>query len=113
MEDYTSFIAWNEANTCYREGNYAEAIEYFKKVTIKNRPSVVWKSIGICYQRLKKYDDAITYFRKCDEGSTWYSMGLCYKEKNNYTKTIECMQKAARLGYEEAQNILRGLNKKW
>ena len=112
MEDYTSFIAWNSANTCYREGDYAKAIEYYQKVTIKNRPSAVWKNIGICYQRLNMYDDAIEYFSKCNDGSAWYSMGLCYKEKNNYSKMIECMKKAAQLGHEDAQNLLRGMNKK-
>ena len=98
-------------------GNYAAAIEYYNKLTAKHSSDILWNKMGICYQHLQEYDNAIDCFQNSNNvsnnGSAWYGMGICYAKKKNHSKSMECMKSAAQLGHEEAQKLLTGMNKKW
>ena len=109
---------WNGlANNYFRQGNYVDAIECYKRVASNSPSTAVWNNMGICYQHLREYDNAIACFQKSNNivgnGSAWYGLGKCYAEKKDRSKSIECLQKAAQMGHREAQYLLTSMNKKW
>ncbi|MDD5571352.1 MAG: tetratricopeptide repeat protein [Bacteroidales bacterium] len=102
----------------YSKGDYAKAIEYFQKgieYAKKTKNSkltliILYGNIGIAYDRMEKYDDAMFYYSKAFEADKDIAnheinelLGNHYQLLNNYTKALECYSKALNF-YEKTQN---------
>jgi superkiller protein 3 len=117
----------------YKLGDYAQAIDAYKKVTIKKFRRRVDGSVyvaneslyietsnnmGIAYSAQGNYQQAInTYQNLIDENydivNAYYNMGIVYEKQGNKIKKIRCFKKAAQLGHANAQERLKENGYSW
>ncbi|GAB4341474.1 MAG: hypothetical protein OHK0038_21190 [Flammeovirgaceae bacterium] len=95
-----------EANTSYDNGNYKEAIEIYKTIAKKDasyKPENVNYKIAIAYQKLKKCDSAVVYFKKAYQADK-YKGGASSLDKFK-EKIASCGLSLADLQSNSYQNI--------
>lgn len=92
-----------KAISCKNDGDYENAVKYFK-LAIENSKQSKFKSssmyqIGLCYEKLDKYEDAISYYQRYvntfDESyeyfdDAYYKMAMLYYENNQLQKSKDC-----------------------
>jgi superkiller protein 3 len=119
-DEWTHYIQMGFAY--YLLDNDREVIRcYQKAIDIGDKYAGAYLFIGQAYYNLKKYRKANRYFQKAiaidpNDASTYYSIGLTYfdRDDDNLSKeSLKYFRKAARLGYEDAQERLRKYGKKW
>lgn len=86
-----------------RQGQYAEAVEAFKRA-LEKAPTqpYIWANLGSSYVRLKQYEQAIEAFhkaieQKADDPALYQNLGNVYAEMGDVTKAKEIFEKAAGL----------------
>lgn len=53
------------AFTCFRQGQYAEAVSLFRTLTVANPFSIkFWTALGACFQATKSYDKALDSYER-------------------------------------------------
>ncbi len=85
----------NQAHYHYQHNNIDKAIIFFKKVRqidYTNESAIM--GLGYCYQKLKNFDEAISFFKeytKNNRAKYWkraqYNLALCYYSKNDLKLT--------------------------
>lgn len=90
----------------YRKMDYERALKNFLKaleMVGDNNINEVWEptifNIGHCYRKLKKYDDAIEYYKLAikvvpNNGSTYTALALTYHMNDNIEKAIQYYEQA-------------------
>jgi len=63
--------------------------------------------LGIAYNELKRYDDAVEAYRQAlrinpEKANTWNNLGIAYKNLNRYNDAIEAFRQALRINPEYA-----------
>ncbi|WP_294393330.1 tetratricopeptide repeat protein [uncultured Clostridium sp.] len=86
---------FNEGNKFYNNKNYEKAIDYYTKAIVQNiNVACSYYNIGVCYIKLKNFDEAISMLKKAislqKESKYYFNLGYCYSMKN-------CLDKALRL----------------
>lgn len=86
---------FSEGNKFYNIKNYEQAISCYKKSISENsNKACSYYNIGVCFIKLKKFDDAITMLDNAlslqRESKYYFNLAYCYTMK-------ECFDKALRL----------------
>ena len=97
--------------------SYLEYIDSQKKIRDHDKKSIseVCVSLGLCYYKLDKYEDAIKWFREAEilqkeigdreaEASSLNNIGLSYKKLGNFEKAIEYYEQTVIID-EESGNV--------
>jgi len=86
-----------------RNGQYAEAIDTYKKV-IKLKPDMgyVYLKIGTAYDRMNKPSEAVSFFKQAEKYMPDYpvlfnNMGVAYGKLEKYKEEIASLKKALKL----------------
>ncbi|MGQ9647488.1 MAG: tetratricopeptide repeat protein [Thermodesulfobacteriota bacterium] len=84
----------------FRENNYEEAIEYFRKIT-KVSPHFIMAhyNLGLSYLRNGNIEQAMTSLNRAlelkpDLDSAYFALGECYIQKEMLMEALDCFQKA-------------------
>ena len=86
---------FNEGNKFYNGKDYEKAIDCYMKAIIQNiNIACSYYNIGVCFIKLKKFDDAIETLEKYyamdtnakDKASTLYNLATAYEGKGNNAK---------------------------
>lgn len=86
---------FNEGNKFYNSQDYEKAIAYYKKSASENiNKACSYYNCGVCFIKLKSFDDAILMLKKAisisHESKYFFNLGYCYVMK-------ECLDTALRL----------------
>ncbi len=86
---------FNEGNKFYNSHDYEKAIAYYKKSASENiNKACSYYNCGVCFIKLKSFDDAIIMLNKAisisHESKYFFNLGYCYVMK-------ECLDTALRL----------------
>jgi superkiller protein 3 len=113
-------VAYSNMGIAYANlKNYREAIRcYQKAVAIDPNFVMAYYNMGIAHRKLKNYHKAIRYYKKAvaidpNFAMAYYNMGNVYDDLGNYNEALRCFQKAARLGDENAQELLQENGYSW
>lgn len=84
---------FNEGNRLYNNKEYEKAIDYYTKSIIQNiNTPCSYYNIGVCFIKLKKFDDAIDMLKKAislqSESKYYFNLGYCYSMKNRLDKAL-------------------------
>jgi tetratricopeptide (TPR) repeat protein len=112
--------AYNNRGIAYAKiGNCTQAIEYFNKaIELNPKYANAYNNRGISYGLLGDYNQAIKDYDKAIElnpnsADAYNNRGNTYNALGNQKQAIEDLKTAARLGYENAKNILRSHGINW
>jgi tetratricopeptide (TPR) repeat protein len=108
---------YNMGNAYLRLKNNDKAIRCYQKA-IDLDLNYAWNNMGNAYTNLKNYREAIRCYQKAitidpNHAMAYHNMGIAYLGLGNKGKCIKNLRKAARLGYYDAQKILREYGYKW
>ena len=86
---------FNEGNKFYNIQDYKRAIDCYKKsASLNSNEACSYYNCGVCFIKLKNYDDAIVMLNKAislkRESKYFFNLGYCYVMK-------ECLNTALRL----------------
>ena len=127
-EDYNKAIelnpkypmAYNNRGNAYeRLGDHRQAIEdYNKAIELNPKYAMAHNSRGNSYERLGDHRQAIEDYNKAIELNPKYAMAynnraVSYGSLGNHRQAIADLKTAARLGYENAQKLLRSQGIDW
>ncbi|PHR55861.1 MAG: hypothetical protein COA44_09475 [Arcobacter sp.] len=90
-------IAFNKANNYAKQGNYTEALDYFKTSYEYESADGTAFNLGIAYEELKDYNNAIKWYKKAFEMGKiegGVNLGLLYKNMSNYKNAITWYKRA-------------------
>ncbi|MGN0145222.1 MAG: tetratricopeptide repeat protein [Clostridium sp.] len=84
---------FNEGNRLYNNKEYEKAINCYTKAIIQNiNIPCSYYNIGVCFIKLKKFDDAIDMLKKAislqKESKYYFNLGYCYSMKNRLDKAL-------------------------
>ena len=84
---------FNEGNKFYNGKDYEKAIDCYMKAIIQNiNIACSYYNIGVCFIKLKKFDDAIDMLKKAislqKESKYFINLGYCYSMKNCLDKAL-------------------------
>ena len=84
---------FNEGNKFYNGKDYEKAIDCYMKAIIQNiNIACSYYNIGVCFIKLKKFDDAIDMLKKAislqTESKYFFNLGYCYSMKNCLDKAL-------------------------
>jgi tetratricopeptide (TPR) repeat protein len=128
IEDYTKAIelnpkyaeAYNNRGLAYgRLGDYRQAIEdYTKAIELRPKYAEAYNNRAVAYGSLGNHRQAIEDCNKAIEFNPKYGMAYknrasAYASLGNDGQAIEDLKTAARLGYENAQKLLRSQGIDW
>lgn len=98
------------------EEKFKAAIDDFTRSLASMNKNVVYWWLGRCYYEMTYYTSAVACFSNAisaqsDDGSNYYWRGMCYKAQSQFSlknkwNARKDFQKAAQLGYGQAQNEL-------
>ncbi|MGA3208572.1 MAG: tetratricopeptide repeat protein [Syntrophales bacterium] len=117
VEDYAAYFDRGLAYA--KNGNYHQAIQDYGRAIELNpilaetyyRRGNLYVRLGNCKEAIQDYDKAIEINPKYAEAYCW--RGIAYVILYNRNQATNDLRIAARLGNEEAQNILRGHGIEW
>jgi len=100
----------NPALALYRNGDYDESIEAFKKAIQKNPNSRENQFyLAMAYDKVGNHDKAIEHFKECirlkpDDEKVYCNLGLTYKDSGDLTNAAESFSKSIQVkpGYARA-----------
>lgn len=86
---------FSEGNKFYNQKDYEQAIYFYKKaISEDSSKACSYYNIGVCFIKLKKFDDAIIMLNNAlslqKESKYYFNLAYCYTMK-------ECFNKALRL----------------
>jgi tetratricopeptide (TPR) repeat protein len=78
-----------------QEGNYEEALRYYKRADLIERKVWTLKKIGLCFRRLGKKEEALDYYLQAgamdpDDMHTSIMTGHCYLDLREYETALKC-----------------------
>lgn len=84
---------FNEGNKFYNKQDYKRAIELYKtSIESKQNEACSYYNAGVCYIKLKKYDNAIEMIQKAlsfqRDSKYYFNIGYCHSMKNNTNKAL-------------------------
>lgn len=84
---------FNEGNKLYNSQDYQKAIDYYKKaIEQKNNEACSYYNSGVCFIKLKDYDNAISMIKKAlvlhKESKYYFNLGYCYAMQENINKAL-------------------------
>lgn len=84
---------FNEGNKLYNNQNYEKAIDYYKKSVKKNENEACsYYNAGVCFIKLKDYDNAILMLTKAisiqRDSKYFFNIGYCYAMKDQCDKAL-------------------------
>ena len=109
----------NRASAHGRLGNHRKAIEDCKKaIELNPKYAEAYNNRAGAYESLGNHRQAIEDYNKAIEFNPKYAMAynnraVAYGGLGNYRQAIEDLKTAARLGHENAQNLLRSQGIDW
>jgi len=82
-----------------QKGEHERAIFWYNQVIHDRNLSAAHNNIGLEFDRLQKYNDAIYHFDKAIEvdplaPEPWLNMGITLRKLHKYTKSIKCYKRA-------------------
>lgn len=94
----------NKAGTeFYRDGNYREAIQSFKKsIHMSSDYAIAHYNLALTYTKLSKYKDAIKSFKEViridpNDAQAYHNIGISYMKLGKYDDAIGALKEAIRL----------------
>ena len=93
---------------CYQEnGNYREALRYYKKAELIDRKAWTLKKTGLCLRRLNKNEEALEYYIQAGDMEpenlhTTMMIGHCYLDLRQYENALNYY---FRIEYEDPGNL--------
>lgn len=99
LEDIYIFKAQN----AYKSKNYEKALQYYKKIKIKN--DKILYNMGNIYYILKKYQKAVEYYERINsqklQHKKYHNMADCYVKLQDYDKAVVFNKKALEFKNDE------------
>lgn len=92
-----------------RKGNYAEAVEYFRRAReLKEDEPLIWYSLGYSFGRLNDNEQAVGALQKAVElnpkyTDAWYNLGSVLFKSERYKEAVEAYQKTIGLNPKDAE----------
>ena len=107
---------YQKAKQLYSQGEYAEAVKWFRKAAEQGN-ALAQNGLGNCYYAgkgvMRDYDEAVRWYRKsAEQGNALaqYNLGACYYNgegvTQNYDQAIKWFRKSAAQGDTDSQNYL-------
>ena len=98
---------FNEGNKLYNIQNYNKAIDYYKKSAENNlNKACSYYNAGVCFIKLKDYDNAIDMLRKAlnlqSESKYIFNLGYCYAMKEHNDKALRLFNLAWSLNHDDS-----------
>lgn len=84
---------FSDGNKLYNSKEYSKAIEFYKKA-IEHNDNIACShyNTGVCYIKLKDYDNAITSLQLAlsfqRDSKYYFNLGYCYAMKENTNKAL-------------------------
>ncbi len=105
-----------KAEEAYKNGNYRDAIEFYKKELERNRTAKLAGNIGDCFFNLGNYTEAIAWYEKAiftdhNYGNAYYNLGGSYLMLNQAKKAEEVWKEGLRVNPENS--LIRDAMKKY
>ena len=84
---------FNEGNKLYSEKEFKKAIECYKhSIDLNENIACSYYNIGVCYIKLKCFDNAITMLKKSlsfqKESKYYFNLAYCYAMKHETNKAL-------------------------
>ena len=84
---------FNEGNKLYNTQDYKRASDCYKKaIETKDNEACSYYNSGVCFIKLKDYDNAIAMIKKAlllhTESKYYFNLGYCYAMKENTNKAL-------------------------
>ncbi|NLK93691.1 MAG: tetratricopeptide repeat protein [Clostridiales bacterium] len=84
---------FSEGNKLYNNQDYKRAIDFYKKSVQENsKEACSYYNAGVCFIKLKDYDNAITMLKKAisinGESKYYFNLGYCYAMKDITNKAL-------------------------
>jgi tetratricopeptide (TPR) repeat protein len=101
-------ILRNIAEFLFEKGYYEKALEAYLMLNGKGINSMeIFEKIGYCYQMLKDYESALSYYKRAelfDANRAWNlkKIALCHRHLKNYEESLKLYQEAEKL---EPENL--------
>ena len=92
--------AWNNlGNNAFRQQNFSQAVEYYKKELIQNKTSIPYRALGRAYVELGKTDSARICFRHSIEldnnySSAYLNLAQLEEDEGNLNKALQLASRA-------------------
>jgi len=92
--------AWNNlGNNAFRQQNFSQAVEYYKKELIQNKTSIPYRALGRAYVELGKTDSARICFRHSIEldnnyASAYLNLAQLEEDEGNLNKALQLASRA-------------------
>lgn len=96
----------NIAEFFFENGNFESALGLYGFLNAKGNNSMeIFEKMGYCYQRLKKYEEALDFYKRAelfDANRAWNlrKIALCYRYLKNYEKSLSYYLEAEKLDPE-------------
>lgn len=94
---------------------YAEAIDAYKKAVALKPDAVDFFNIGVAYERLKQYEDALIYYNKAaqikpKDADAWHRIGENHWKLKQYDQAIDAYRQVVKLKPKssDARELLSG-----
>ena len=91
MEETMNFFS--EGNKLYNSQDYLRAIDCYKRaVAKKENEACLYYNAGVCFIKLKDYDNAITMIQNAlslqKDSKYYFNLGYCYAMKEDSNKAL-------------------------
>ena len=92
--------AWNNlGNNAFRQQNFSQAVEYYKKEIIKNKTSIPFRALGRAYVELGKIDSARICFQHSIDinnnyASAYLNLAQLEEDEGNLNKALQLASRA-------------------
>jgi len=119
VTDNNDIAYFGRGNAYLKLGDYRQAIgAYDKAIEINPKYTDVYVNRGLAYANLGDYRQAIGDYDKAIEQNpkhekAYNNRGYAYSRLGNDALAMEDLKTAARLGYKDAQNVLKGKGIEW
>ena len=110
---------YDRGTTYFLLGNYGQALsDYDRAIQINPRHAEAYSNRGLANANLGNYWKAISDYDRAieinaDNGALYYNRGVAHAKLGHNSLATEDMKTAARLGSEEAKNLLRDQGINW
>lgn len=97
---------FSEGNNLYNSKDYLKAIDCYKKsVAQKENEACSYYNAGVCFIKLKDYDNAISMIKNAlsfhKDSKYYFNLGYCYAMKENSNKALVNFNMAWALNNED------------
>ncbi len=104
MSGMTTGESLARARTCFRLGEYPQALRLLQRLVQENpEGSVALTLMGSIYNRMGRPKEAVRHFRKAielhgDSAEAYNNLGITYRGLKRYPEAVSCFQKAVAIG---------------